>query len=156
MRRFLMSSVAAGLSLALIGGPMAMAQVPNGAPPMQHDENHGPMPAQHVTAQNDMMQHGTMQHETAPQSSMQHPPMQMSQQEHPGAPPMQHETYSSGHRWHSGDHYNGDRHYVSNWNSYHLSPPPSGYQWVQDGSQFVLIAIATGVIASVILNSAYQ
>ena len=166
MRRFLMSSVAAGLSLALIGGPMAMAQVPNGAPPMQHDENHGPMPVQHeadhgpapphVTEQNDTMQHGTMQHEMGPQSSMQHPPMQMSQQGHPGAPPMQHETFSSGHRWHSGDHYNGDRHYVSNWNSYHLSPPPSGYQWVQDGSQFVLIAIATGVITSVILNSAYQ
>jgi Ni/Co efflux regulator RcnB len=98
----------------------------------------------------------TMQHETVPQSSMQHPPMHMSQQEHPGAPPMQHETFSGGHQWHSGDHYTGSRHYVSNWNSYRLSPPPSGYQWVQDGSQFVLIAIATGVITSVIVNSTYQ
>lgn len=42
---------------------------------------------------------------------------------------------------------------VSNWRAHHLSPPPRGYQWVQVGSDYVLAAIATGIIANLILNS---
>ncbi|MFT4190072.1 MAG: RcnB family protein [Comamonas sp.] len=43
---------------------------------------------------------------------------------------------------------------VDRWRDYpRLSPPPRGYHWVQSGTDFALVAIATGVIASVILNS---
>lgn len=46
-----------------------------------------------------------------------------------------------------------DRHYVvSNWRAHRLSAPPRGYQWVQVGPDYVLAAVATGIIASLILN----
>ncbi|MDQ2779946.1 MAG: RcnB family protein [Pseudomonadota bacterium] len=41
---------------------------------------------------------------------------------------------------------------VDNWRGYHLRQPPVGYHWVQTGGDYVLAAIATGVILSVILN----
>lgn len=39
-------------------------------------------------------------------------------------------------------------------NPYHhrLAAPPRGHHWVQVGSDYVLIAIATGLIANIILN----
>ena len=42
---------------------------------------------------------------------------------------------------------------VTDYRAYHLSPPPRGQQWVQVGSDYVLIAIATGIIANIILNN---
>jgi Ni/Co efflux regulator RcnB len=56
-------------------------------------------------------------------------------------------------QWHRGDHFHGNRYYVNDWHRYRLRPPPPGYRWVQNGGQFVLIAVASGVIADVILNS---
>ena len=35
---------------------------------------------------------------------------------------------------------------------YSLLAPPRGYQWVQNGSDYLLISIATGVIASIVLS----
>ncbi len=42
---------------------------------------------------------------------------------------------------------------VTDYRAYHLSPPPRGQQWVQVGSDYVLIAIATGIIANIVLNN---
>ncbi|MGE4239779.1 RcnB family protein [Ramlibacter sp.] len=41
---------------------------------------------------------------------------------------------------------------VNNWRSHRLSAPPRGYHWVQVGPDYVLAAIATGLIANLILN----
>ncbi len=41
---------------------------------------------------------------------------------------------------------------VNNYYGHHLPPPRRGHQWVQVGADYVLIAIATGVIAQIILN----
>ena len=71
-----------------------------------------------------------------------------------GAP--NHQVYSSGRQWHHGDYYHGNRYVVRDWQHYHLRQPPYGYEWVQDGDQFVLIAIATGIITDVILNAMNQ
>ena len=47
-------------------------------------------------------------------------------------------------------------HYVVNdWRMHRLSAPPRGYHWVQNGADYLLVAIATGVFTSVILNNAY-
>jgi hypothetical protein len=35
---------------------------------------------------------------------------------------------------------------------HHLSAPPRGYHWVQMGGDYVLVAIATGVILQLLLN----
>jgi Ni/Co efflux regulator RcnB len=41
---------------------------------------------------------------------------------------------------------------VINPRQHRLSVPPRGHQWVQVGADYVLVAVATGIIASIILN----
>jgi Ni/Co efflux regulator RcnB len=41
---------------------------------------------------------------------------------------------------------------VSDWRSHHLSAPPRGYQWLQTGSDFVLVAVATGSISQILFG----
>ena len=41
--------------------------------------------------------------------------------------------------------------YVSNWQAYPgLYAPPYGYQWVQSGNDFLLVALTTGLIANLL------
>lgn len=50
--------------------------------------------------------------------------------------------------------YRASRYYVNDWRSRQLSAPPYGYQWVQtDNGDYLLMALATGLIANLILNS---
>ncbi|WP_295981918.1 RcnB family protein [uncultured Variovorax sp.] len=46
--------------------------------------------------------------------------------------------------------YRGRNYVVQDWRAYRLQQPPRGYQWVGVGGDFVLAAIATGVIANII------
>lgn len=46
--------------------------------------------------------------------------------------------------------YRGRNYVVNDWRGYRLQAPPRGYQWVGVGGDFVLAAIATGVIAQII------
>jgi Ni/Co efflux regulator RcnB len=39
------------------------------------------------------------------------------------------------------------------WRAHHLHQPPSGYEWRQIDGRYVLAAVATGIIASIILSS---
>ena len=61
-----------------------------------------------------------------------------------------------GNAYYQGDRYPAEyrnRHYVvDDWRGHHLSAPPRGYQWVQSGSDYVLVAIATGIIAQLLLG----
>lgn len=41
---------------------------------------------------------------------------------------------------------------VDDWRRHGLRRPPRGYRWVQIDGDFILIAAATGVIASILLN----
>lgn len=70
--------------------------------------------------------------------------------------------------WDDRAYYDGARHYhrgdrlpvryrervyvVDDWGHRHLHRPPHGHVWVQVGGDYVLMAIATGIIASIILN----
>ena len=62
-----------------------------------------------------------------------------------------------GPEWHRGGRlpaqYRERQYVVDNWRAHHLNAPPRGYHWVQVGNDYVLAAIATGVIASLILNN---
>src|ERR1039457_2101261 len=49
--------------------------------------------------------------------------------------------------------YRGRQYVVDDWRGHHLSAPPRGYHWVQAGGDYVLVAIVSGVIASILLNS---
>ncbi len=61
----------------------------------------------------------------------------------------------------SHGYYRGDRlpviyrtrqYVVEDWRGHGLRTPPRGYHWVQTGSDYVLVAIATGVILELLLN----
>ena len=62
----------------------------------------------------------------------------------------------NGHRWARGQQMG-----YNDWNNaervdyrrYHLRQPPRGYEWRRQNNQFVLAAITTGLIASIIFNS---
>lgn len=49
--------------------------------------------------------------------------------------------------------YRGSRYVVSDWRARRLREPPRGYHWVRsDDGQFLLVAIASGVIADILLS----
>jgi Ni/Co efflux regulator RcnB len=49
--------------------------------------------------------------------------------------------------------YRGRQYVVNDWHGRHLSAPPRGHQWVQANNDYVLVALATGLIAQVLLNN---
>jgi Ni/Co efflux regulator RcnB len=49
--------------------------------------------------------------------------------------------------------YRGRQYVVNDWRGHHLSAPPRGSQWVQTGSDYVLVAVATGIIAQILLSN---
>ena len=60
-----------------------------------------------------------------------------------------------GHHWARGQRlpteYRTRGHYVD-YRRHHLRQPPRGYQWVQVNNDYVMVALATGLIASIIAN----
>jgi Ni/Co efflux regulator RcnB len=48
--------------------------------------------------------------------------------------------------------YHTRQYVVDNWRSHRLSAPPRGHHWVQTGSDYVLVAVASGLIAQILLN----
>ncbi len=88
--------------------------------------------------------------------------------DHQGQRVQQHPGWANGHAKHDErgagpDHqfYRGDRlppqyrgriYVVNDWRGHRLSAPPRGYHWVQTGSDYVLVAIATGVILQLLLT----
>ena len=63
---------------------------------------------------------------------------------------------AKGHRWNRGDrlpsNYRTRAHYVD-YRKHHLRQPPRGYQWVQADNNYALIALSTGLIASIIAGN---
>ncbi len=53
-------------------------------------------------------------------------------------------------------HFRDDRYWVSDWRGYGLPSPPPGHRWSYIDGNYVLIAVATGVITSIILNNAFR
>jgi Ni/Co efflux regulator RcnB len=56
--------------------------------------------------------------------------------------------------WRRGDRipaeYHDRQYIVDDWRGYRLDRPPRGYHWVGVGGDYLLVAIASGVIASVV------
>jgi len=49
--------------------------------------------------------------------------------------------------------YRGGSYVVTDWRSHHLRQPPRGYRYVRsDNGDFLLVAITTGIIASILAN----
>ena len=60
-------------------------------------------------------------------------------------------SYYVGHRM--PPQYRSRQYVVDDWRGHHLRQPPRGYHWVQSGSDYLLVAVATGLITSAILNN---
>lgn len=60
-----------------------------------------------------------------------------------------------GPEWHRGARipaeYRDHVYVVNNWRAHRLAAPPRGYEWVQVGPDYVLVAVRTGVIAQIIV-----
>jgi Ni/Co efflux regulator RcnB len=64
---------------------------------------------------------------------------------------------ADGHHWNQGE-----RMGYNDWNNaprvdyrqHHLNAPPPGYEWRESNGQYVLAAVATGLIASIVLANA--
>jgi Ni/Co efflux regulator RcnB len=58
--------------------------------------------------------------------------------------------------WRRGDRlpaeYRHRQYVVDDWRGHHLRAPPRGYHWVQRGGDYILVAIASGVILELLLN----
>jgi Ni/Co efflux regulator RcnB len=81
-----------------------------------------------------------------------------------GRGPDQQQRFDRGERGAGPDHayYRGERmplqyrsrqYVVEDWRAHRLSAPPRGYHWVQSGGDYVLVAIATGIILQLLLNN---
>lgn len=85
----------------------------------------------------------------------------------PSYQPYQNHSYANDYRYERGAGPNHDFHrgarlpyeyrsrqyVVEDWRGHYLSAPPRGYHWVQTGSDYVLVAIATGIILQMLLNN---
>jgi Ni/Co efflux regulator RcnB len=57
------------------------------------------------------------------------------------------------HHWERGHRYQGTVVVVHDYERVRLRPPPRGYHWVRDdNNDYVLVAIATGIILDYVLN----
>jgi Ni/Co efflux regulator RcnB len=65
------------------------------------------------------------------------------------------QQFSRGQR--APSQYRQPKYYVNDWQAQRLNRPPSGYRWVHnDNNQYLLIAIATGIISQVFVSENNQ
>lgn len=63
---------------------------------------------------------------------------------------VRHDEWKKGYHMKQEDWSRGER---VDYRTYHLNAPPAGYEWREVDGNYVLAAIATGVIASVVVAS---
>lgn len=80
-------------------------------------------------------------------------------QQGPGKPaPHAGQRHGAGpdHQWVKGSRvpqqYRGQHYVVNNWQQHGLHKPSRGQQWVQNGNDYLLVAVASGVIAQVVFG----
>lgn len=126
------------LALGLQAGFSQAQPRPKEEPAARHQPQHGPgAKAQH--------------HKHTP------PHAQANQHGKPGPGPGADRGRGAGpdHRFHRGDRlptaYRGRQYVVDDWRAHRLSAPPPGHRWVQVGADYVLVAVATGIIVQLLL-----
>ena len=76
--------------------------------------------------------------------------------DHPGYRHDEYRGVGPNHDWRRGgalpNEYRGHDHEVADWRGHHLSEPPRGYHWVQVNGDYVLAAVATGIILDTLLT----
>ncbi len=115
-----------------------------------HGSDHGPDHNDHRAEQR-QYQSQTQKHDDhhrAHDDHRRHPPQSVVVVDQRGAGP-QHNFRRGGRL---PMEYRNHQYVVDNWRAQRLSAPPRGYHWVQTGSDYVLVAIASGIIAQILLS----
>ena len=73
-----------------------------------------------------------------------------AQEHHDNHAYVEHKEWKKGYHMNHDDWERGER---IDYNTYHLKAPPRGYEWREVDGNYVLAAVATGVIASAIVAS---
>jgi len=68
--------------------------------------------------------------------------------------PPGHDRDHRGRQWARGQRVPRDARvvYVDDWRSHNLRPPPRGHRWALVDGQWLLVAVATGVIVDILIN----
>jgi Ni/Co efflux regulator RcnB len=135
MKRILIATTALSLLVAPLGAAFAQDR---------HDDRNSMMMDRHDDNRGNAMQmdrrddHRTMQMDRRDDHR---DAMMMDRRDH--------RDWRRGGRIERADWDRGER--IHDWHRYHLSRPPHGYEWRRVDNNYVLAAVAGGVIASVIL-----
>ncbi|WP_250527886.1 RcnB family protein [Caballeronia sp. GAWG2-1] len=126
-------------TLSLAAGASFAQQGPGGP-----DQNHGGGPGQ---------KHGGPQNHGGP-GQPGHGPANYG---HDAPRPPEHADNGPRHSdWQKGQHlsqdYRDHQYVVDNYHEHGLRQPPRGYQWVGVGGDYLLVAVASGIIAQVVLS----
>jgi Ni/Co efflux regulator RcnB len=70
--------------------------------------------------------------------------------EHHDHPYVRHDEWKKGYHMKNEDWSRGEK---IDWHHYHLRQPPHGYEWREVDGNYVLAAVATGIVASVVVAS---
>ncbi|SDC11323.1 RcnB family protein [Acinetobacter boissieri] len=101
-------------------------------------------------------QHGQPRHNQGPQP-------QFQQRDHgPNRPHSQGPYYAQqgprgdNQQWRKGQYvpkqYRSSHYYVNDWRHQQLPSPPRGHRWLNVNGDYILVAVATGVISSILLH----
>lgn len=89
------------------------------------------------------------QHPATPQPRAMQQRHNMPDHSGPGAGP--NHNFYKGERL--SNEYHNNNYVVDDWRAHGLRQPPRGYHWVQTGADYVLVAVATGIIADLLLGN---
>jgi len=105
-----------------------------------HHDDHPPQRdnPQRDNPQRDKPQHGTAQRYDSPRDNHRF---------------VQHREWTRGARMNHDDWARGER---LDYRRYHLNAPPNGYEWRHVDGNYVMAAVATGLIATVVVASAVR
>lgn len=102
---------------------------------------------------------GQQAHKPAKPAAPAYRPGMQANHGHPrGMPPGQAKRMGAGpqHNWVKGSRvppqYRSSHYVVNDWRGHGLKRPARGQQWVQYGGDYLLVAVATGVIAQLVLG----
>lgn len=134
------ATIALSVMICASSSLSAFAQGPGDGPDQQQQHQQRKLPQQQQQQKSPPQGHNGQ-----PQHTSQHQQRGMQQAEHRGKP-----DFRRGHAL--PQQYRGKGYQVSDWKKRGLKSPPSGHRWMNVDGNYVLIAVATGVIASVIAH----
>jgi Ni/Co efflux regulator RcnB len=128
-----------------------------GGPPMQ-GQNGGYYQNQNQNQnQHQVQNHGPQGAPVAQNYNNGRPPMPMHADNGPARGPAGGPRSQGPRDWHRGDRlprdYRDRQYVVDDYRGYGLRQPPRGYYWVGVNGDYVLAAVATGVIAQIVLSN---